>query len=407
MKLIYSFCFLLLSFVGNSQKLLKGVVLDAGKNKPLSNASVFLNTTSTGTITNEQGNFTLTIPNGKYELIVSSVGYETYNQTINANELPDFITIKLKVKSELMQAVIVEPYEKDGWEKWGKFFLDNFIGTSANTLNCKIKNTEVIRFRNSKKTNELSAFADEPLIIENKALGYTLKYQLETFTYNFKSNYLLYTGYPFFQLMKGSGGKQKRWKKNRREAYFGSMMHFMRSVYRNKILEEGFEVRSLQKIRNTEKQRVKAAYSNSMHPVKSANGTMVITHINKDTADYYDRILRQEDYKDVIGKNILSGGSIAYAADSTTAGLDFKNYLLVIYKNKVAPLEYLQQFPKSSATMMSQIVLINEKPVEIQANGSYYNPVDLMSTGYWAWSEKIAMMLPLGYVPQPPFYFPR
>lgn len=405
MKLIYSFCFLLLSFVANSQKLLKGVVLDAEKNKPMPNASVFLNTTSTGTITNEQGNFTLTIPNGKYELIVSSVGYETYNQTINANELSDFITIKLKVKSELMQTVIVEPYEKDGWEKWGKFFLDNFIGTSANALNCKIKNTKVIHFHNSKKTNELSAFADEPLIIENKALGYTLKYQLETFTYNFKSNYLLYTGYPFFQLMKGSAGKQKRWEKNRRGAYFGSMMHFMRSVYRNKISEEGFEVRSLQKIRNAEKQRVKAAYSGNMHPVKSANGTMVITHINKDTADYYDRILRQEDYKDVIGKNILSGDSIAYAADSTTAGLDFKNYLLVIYKNKVAPLEYLQQFPKSSATMMSQIVLINEKPVEIQVNGSYYNPVDLMSTGYWAWSEKIAMMLPLDY--KPPSDFPR
>jgi hypothetical protein len=72
---------------------------------------------------------------------------------------------------------------------------------------------------------------------------------------------------------------------------------------------------------------------------------------------------------------------------------------LVIYKNKLAPLEYRQQFPKSSTAMMSQIVLINQKPVEIEANGSYYNPVDLMSTGYWAWSEKIATMLPFDYVP--------
>jgi hypothetical protein len=382
----------------SSQKVLKGIVLDAEKNKPIPNASVFLNTTSIGAASNDQGNFTLTIPNGRYELIVSSVGYETYAQTINAADLSDFITIKLRLRSQVMQTVVIEPYEKDGWEKWGKFFLDNFIGTSASAQQCEIKNTKVIHFRNSKKTNELTAFADEPLIIENKALGYILQYQLESFTYNFKSHYLIYTGYPFFQPMKGNAGKQKRWKKNRRDAYFGSVMHFMRSVYRNKILEENFEVRSLRKIPNSEKQRVKAAYASNMNPVKSTNGT-IVSNINKDSVDYFNRILRQEDYEDVIGKNLLAGDSIAYAVDSVTAGLEFKNYLLVTYKGRLAPVEYRQQFPRSSTAMMSQIVLISGKPVEIEANGSYYNPTDLMSTGYWAWSEKIAMILPYDYTP--------
>ena len=66
----------------------------------------------------------------------------------------------------------------------------------------------------------------------------------------------------------------------------------MRSVYRNKIIEEGFEVRSLQKTPNTEKQRVKRSYSGNMHKTKSADGTVIITSINKDTAEYYDKILR-------------------------------------------------------------------------------------------------------------------
>lgn len=399
MKLFYSFLFLLFSIASFSQKLLKGVVVDAEKNKPIANASVFLNNTSIGTKTNEQGNFSLTIANGKYDLIGSSVGYETYNQTINSNKLSDFITIKLKVKADVMQTVIVESYEKNGWEKWGKFFVDNFIGTSAEAKNCQIKNTKLIHFRNSQKTNELTAYADEPLIIENKVLGYTIRYQLETFSYNFKTHYLVYTGYPFFQPIKGGSARKKRWEKKRNETYFGSMMHFMRAVYRNKIMEEGFQVRFLQKIPNIEKQRVKAAYSSNMQKMRSANGTIVITHINKDTADYYDRILRQEDYKDVIGKNLLNGDSIAYAIDSITAGVDFKNYLLIIYQNKVAPVEYRQQFPKSSAAMMSQIILINEKPIEVQSNGSYFDPVDLMSSGFWAWSEKIGRMLPLDYVP--------
>ena len=399
MKLFYSICFSLFCFIANSQKILKGVVLDAEKNKPIPNASVFLNTTSFGTVTNGEGNFELSIPNGRFDLIVSSIGYETHNQTINTSSLSDFITIKLKIKSKMLETVVVEPYEKDGWEKWGKFFLENFIGTSANAQNCKIKNSNVIHFRNSKKNNELSAIADEPLIIENKALGYNLKYQLENFTYNFKTHYLLYIGYPFFQPMKGGEARQRHWEKKRSEVYFGSMMHFLRGVYRNKINEEGFEIRSLQKIPNTEKQRVRLAYSGNMHQVKSADGKMIITHINRDTADYYDRILRQDDDINVVGKNILPGDSVAYGLDSVTAALDFKNYLLVLYKNKVAPIEYRQQFPRSGAAMMSQIVLINEKPIEIEANGSYYSPVDLMSTGYWAWSEKIANMLPFDYQP--------
>jgi hypothetical protein len=400
MKLVYSTCFLLLLCVaGNSQTLLKGVVVDEEKNRPISNASVFLNTTTFGTVTNSQGSFELLIPNGKYELIVSSIGYDTYNETINTDKAPDFVTIRLKVKTQVMETVVVEPYEKDGWNKWGKFFLENFIGTSANARNCRIKNIDAIHFRNSKKKNELSAIADEPLTVENKALGYTLQYQLESFVYNFRSRYLIYTGYPFFQPMKGNAGRQKRWERRRSEAYFGSMMHFMRAVYRDKIAEENFEVRSLQKIPNIEKQRVKTAYSSNQHRVTTSEGTIALTTINKDTTSYYDHILAQEDYRDVIGKNLVVGDSIAYGIDSTTAGLYFKDYLLVIYKNKVAPLEYRQLYPKSSTAMMSQIVLINQKPVAIEVNGSYFNPVDLMSTGYWAWSEKIATMLPFDYVP--------
>lgn len=399
MKLFLSAYFLFFCFVAQSQKLLKGVVIDEEKNKPIANASVFLNTTSFGTVTNSQGNFELTIPNGKYELIVSSIGFDTYNQTINTDNVSDFITIKLKVKSQVMETVVVEPYEKDGWEKWGKFFLESFIGTTANSLSCTIKNKNVIHFRNSKKTSELTAIADEPLVIENKALGYTLKYQLELFSYNFKTHYLLYVGYPFFQPMKGGDGKQKRWEKRRSEAYLGSMMHFMRSVYQNKINEHGFEVRALKKIPNLEKQRVKLAYSSNMHTVKNANGTNTITHINKDTADYYDRILKQGDYKDIVGRTTLTGDSIAYAVDSTTAGLEFADYLLVIYKNKVAPLEYRQQLPDNGSAMMSQIVLTTGKPIEIESNGSYYDPTNIMSTGFWAWSEKISNMLPFDYKP--------
>ncbi len=83
----------------------------------------------------------------------------------------------MKPKMEELQTVVVEPYEKDGWETWGKFFIENFIGTSQNARSCTIKNYKTLRFRHSKKRNQLTVTADDPLIIENKALGYSIQYQ--------------------------------------------------------------------------------------------------------------------------------------------------------------------------------------------------------------------------------------
>ena len=372
---------------------LKGVVLGE-ENKPLAKASIFLNHTSIGTTSNDGGHFELSIPAGKFELIVSSVGYETFSQSISGSS-PSFITINLKPKIPVLETVIIEPFEKNGWKKWGSFFLENFIGTSAYAKDCKLKNPEVLRFRHSKKNNELTAIALEPLIIENKALGYTVQYQMETFTYNFKTRYLIYTGYPFFRPMSGGKAKQKKWKRNSEEVYYGSMMHFMRSVYRNKVIENGFEVRPLQKVPNVEKQRVKAVYSSRI--LKNGSGSIKL-NLAKDSSEYYSSIMAQPDQFNVAG-GIISGDSIAYAVDDFTAGMYFPNYLMVTYKHKLAPAEYRKMFPQNSHAMMSQITLVNGRPIEIQENGMYYDPVELLNLGYWSWSEKMATMLPFDYWP--------
>ena len=376
--------------------MIKGVVLDAEKNVPVPAASVFLSNTSIGTTASVQGTFELSVPNGKFDLIVSSVGFETFNQTIITTDIADFITIRLKPKQNELENVIIEPYEKDGWEKWGKFFTDMFIGNAANAMECKIKNTEVIHFRNSKKTNELIVIADEPLVIENKALGYQVRYQLEGFSYDFKTHYLFYFGYPFFEDLKGSAARKKHWASKRSDAYYGSMMHFMRAVYRNTLAAEGFEVRHLKKIPNLEKQRVKALYAQR---VSTSGKTISLTKENTDSTDYYNRILRGPDVNNVIGRNLLPGDSIAGALDSVTAILDFNDYLLIIYTKKLAAPEYVRQYPDAGTAMASQITLLNNRPIEIQANGSYYSPTDLLHTGYWSWSEKIASMLPFDYHP--------
>lgn len=366
------------------------------RNIPVSKASVFLNNTSIGTTADNEGRFMLSVPAGKFDLIVSSVGYITHSQSITSVDVMDNIIIRLKEKAAELEAVIIEPFEKDGWQKWGRWFTDNFLGTSEYGRDCRIVNSEVLKFQNSKKNNALRVIAIAPLVIENNALGYKVTYQLENFRYDFKTRYLLYAGFPFFEHMKGSDRKRRKWEREREEVYYGSMLQFMRAVYRNKVIEEGFEIRRMKKIPNAEKQRVKMVYKTS---VRVDNMGRMISAINGDSSAYYNHIMSQDDYKSIIGQAILSGDSIAYAIDSTIAGVYFEDYLLVTYKHKKVPIEFKQLYPRSSDALVSEITLVNSKPVEVFSNGAYFDPEELLSSGYWGWWEKMGTMLPFDYHP--------
>ncbi len=369
---------------------LRGLVLDAEKNTPLAGASVFLNTTSVGTVSNSQGQFELAIPAGRFELVTTSIGYERNVQNLSAVADTQRLNIRLQPKATELENVTVGAYEKDGWAKWGSFFIESFIGTSALAKNCTLRNKAAIRFRISKAENALSAVAFEPLIMENEALGYTVQYDLETFRYDFNTHYLLVQGYPLLMPMNGTPAKQKRWAARRRDAYQGSLMHFLRSVYRNQIAEQGFDMYALQKILNAERARVAQLYRTTSNAV---------LEYNKDSAAYYKKRLAEPAEFSVLGKTKLPGDSVAYAIDSVTAALDFPNYLLVSFRGKTAPAAFRAAFPDAGTALASQVTLLQRTPVAIQANGSFYDPANLLTLGYWAWWEKLATMLPFDYKP--------
>ena len=97
---------------------LAGSVKDSATGRPLSGVSVFLNSTSKGTVTHDDGSFTLTgIPAGRYELIISAIGYSTYLTEINTRHLPASLKIVLHTQASELAAVTVEPYLKDGWKR--------------------------------------------------------------------------------------------------------------------------------------------------------------------------------------------------------------------------------------------------------------------------------------------------
>lgn len=398
--------FLLTSYVCFAQIDLGGRVLSADNKVPVASANVYISNSSIGTVTDEKGHFVIkNFPTGRYDLVISCIGYETQVVTLSSAQLPPVLTILLKPKVNELQEVIVEPYEKNGWERWGSFFMENFIGTSAFSRDCKLLNKEVIKFRFSKKNNTLKAIANDRLVIENRALGYVLKYDMTRFEYDFGTRIFLYQGYPLFEEMETKRkGLQKRWAENREDAYYGSVMHFMRSLFRNKLIEQDFEVRKLIKLPDAEKKRVRALYR--AQAVNAAiNGTLMVDGqlpgLRRDSAAYYRKVMNEPESMNVLINTVLTGDSIAYALDSATVGLEFNDYLQVVYTKKKTPPEYQKMLPRgvTSILLTSELFRTSANPIMVLASGNYFEGTDLITSGYWAWSEKIANLLPNEYWP--------
>lgn len=400
----------ILPFVSLAQLSIKGKVVNASTGAVIPGCSVFIANTSKGTTANGNGYFELSdIPPGKHDLIVSSIGYETSVFSFTDGQLPLQLKIELVVKVKELDNVDLEAYVEEGWDKWGKIFTDNFVGTSANSLQCKIRNYRSIRFRYYKKSNRLVAIADEPVVMENKALGYILSYQLEDFVVNFSERSATFLGYSLFEYMdRGGKAAAQRRENKRREAYHGSIMHFMRALYENKLGEEGFEVRKMQRVPNVEKQRVRELYRKASEKNMAANNGVLKVETGKqlegipaDSAEYYRKVLFEKDYFEVYGKELLSADSLIIAAEGAYKGIHFEEYIFVTYKNALEEERYIRSLFNSGnpGHRRSFVLLLNEKLITIDKNGNYYNPQDFFTSGYWGWSEKMANSLPLDHEP--------
>jgi hypothetical protein len=363
-----------ISVSAQQRRSLYGKVTDQQGN-PIRGASVYLSHTSKGVTSSNSGEFNLeNVPEGKYDLVISAIGYETKIISISSDNYPDNMRISLAQHATEMAAVVVEASDKSGWRKFGEYFTDNFIGKTRNARYCKIINSEVIKFRFSEKNNRLTVKADGPIIIENRALGYKVSFQLIEFTADFNANTVGYYGYPFFSELNESDEKKRRmFSNNRREAYYGSMMHFMRAVYDDKLKEEHYAVRATISRPNFEKQRVKKALD-----------TVVIS---PDSLRYYKRVLKQRDTTTET-ESLVSLNEMLTNIGRYSKYLFFKNTMEVFYGGT-----------HNRKSNRSEIMLQTPKALEITKNGSYFSPLELVTFRYWSGYEKMCNMLPLDYYP--------
>jgi hypothetical protein len=190
--IILAFC--LISFFSFAQFTISGKVMDAETKEPLQGASVFAQNTTKGTTTNSEGNFSITLDKGGYEIIFSFTGYNS--KTVNAEGSSQQLTVELSKADNTMSEVVIKSSNEleDGWERYGSFFLKHFIGATPFADSCLLLNPEALKFLYFKKSDRLKILAGEPLQISNRSLGYNLRYELDSFVYYFKTDMNSYRG---------------------------------------------------------------------------------------------------------------------------------------------------------------------------------------------------------------------
>jgi hypothetical protein len=358
---------------------LSGSVTDAATGKPIPAVSVFLNGTSKGTTTHDDGAFLLTgIRSGSYQLIISAVGYATFQTTIDTRALPSALNVTLKTRSTELTAVTVEPGNENGWKKWGKIFWDNFIGTTENASFCTIENKDALRFHYDRNIRKLTVSAVEPITIFNNALGYKIEYRLEAYSYELSTEAFSYHGYIFFrEMIPNDSAQQQDWIAARRRVYMGSMRHFFRSLYSGRLREEGFVVAHEVKVPNKEKARVQAIYKQEAVRRGSIPG---------DTPFHYRKILRQPDY---YIRTLFNYDSLVAINPDQTQSFTFTGDFIVTYSNATLGIG------SSSSTLK----LVYPVSLQIDENGSYLPVQTFFTKGIWAKTQTVCNLVPSDYIP--------
>lgn len=393
-------CLICLLLTAKSQNELTGQVLDSLTRQPVQFANVFFANTSIGSVTDEKGEFALqNFKSGKYDLIVSFVGYRKFEKSLTFSEHAQTLNVFLRPEATQLSEVTVSPdfsQRASDLKKFEKYF----VGENRNASSCKIINEKTLVVYQDEDLNTLIALAREPLEIRNEALGYTLIYTLENFEINFNSLTQNYSGTPRFEQLTPKKLAQKRsWEDERKRAYLGSFTHLIHCL-RNGLVTEPFVLHELHQRPNRHRppeEFLKAKVNFWRTKYLSNRGTTNNNQLARDSMQHYVNLYNQPLLVDSVGKRITKPEQLL---DETREHIVYTGLLHIIYTGEKEESEYIK-LNKGTNHGEEQHSTIFIKPggVTIYDNG-YYEPIgSIFFDGYMMWSDRISNLLPREYDP--------
>lgn len=403
-SLLLSVLLLCCCFLGEAQTTysISGEVKDK-KGETLPGAGIYLSGYTTATVTNNDGKFILSkLKPGSYEVVVQMIGYLPFSKSVIISDQPVNISIVLKENTIQLNEVVIQA--DPNREKYLKAFKEFFIGRTPNSEKCKILNPQVLYVKYDGDHDILNVTSNEFLIVENKALGYRLKYMLNLFEYNYNTRIVYFSGLPVFEDLKGSGAKRRLWLKNREIAYAGSPQHFFQSLYRNKVEEEGFIIYKRIKVPNPNRPSDAYISATRARLIKKLHGVIKAGSITNDSLQTLAHLADlPKDYVtlDMSGVNVDTLVKSRYANMKT---INYKDELYVMYTKEQETNAYSNSGhyvmrPLTVPNYEISVVHMLEGPCSFYANGGMHDAKSLLFEGFWAY-EKIGDMVPMDYLPQ-------
>lgn len=351
---------------------IKGTVKDAQTGEVMPFANVFLAETTYGTSTDDSGQYIIegVVPD-IYDLLVKFVGYKTFIAQVRTLATSE-IEVNVLIESELkdLGAFVITAKDDRKRIEYINIFKQEFFGFSKNAVECTLLNEDDLDFAFDSERNILTAFSATPLVIENKGLGYKIKYSLEEFVVDHDSRISAHFGYASFEEMESKNKRfTRKWKRNREVAYLGSDTHFFKALHENRLKEEGYVGRFSRK-------------------VDGVRGLV----LDREDADLNIYVRRD------------SETGLAY--------LGFDDVLFITYKNEYESVSFLEFNIRQGAQRKASPKINGDwqrppqqskiafregfEVIAFDVKGYVYNPMSFLSEGYWAF-EKVAELLPINY----------
>ncbi len=372
-----------------------GIVLDEETKQPVPFANVFFANTTIGVSSDQDGKFQLAgFASGKYDLIVTFVGYTNFQRSLEFDNSNLHVSIGLVQTPIVLSEVVIREDTTDRTLNL-LIYKRYFLGEATNSKRCKIINSDVIHLFFDTQTKVLVAHAKGPIQIENNALGYRLNYYLYTFELDLNSGRLTSFGVPSFQnLQAGNQSQANRWNKERQRAYYGSMNHFIRAFRSDQLKQEGFEVKRLYQVANRERPPQHILDAKIKEFRFKADGDKV-KNVNSDSLSFY----RKLNSLPVLVDSLANKDILASELLTDDKHIRYKGRLSVIYKKELEEKGYLNAVGRTLQSRQSSVIHFLSDSLRLYPNGYYEDQKSIFIENYWAWSEKISDYLPNDYQP--------
>ncbi|RZK74051.1 MAG: carboxypeptidase-like regulatory domain-containing protein [Pedobacter sp.] len=376
-----------------------GIIKDV-KGEPLPGAGVYLSGYQAATVADNDGKFTISnLKSGNYDVLVQVIGFLPQNKNVLLTDKNVSIEIVLQENVTQLNEVVIKA--DPNRQYYINLFKKCFIGTSPNADKCVIINPEVIQTDYDKQNRILRVTANDFLIIENKALGYRIKYLLGYFENDEKTNILFYSGHPHFEELEKNPSRVKRYNKIRETAYLGSSQHFFSALYHNRIKEDGFIIHKLARVPNTSRPSDEVISANLRRLTSFSNGARSLALPN-DSLNYWKNMRREPKVLSLLDRENVLVDTLVKSLYMDLKSITYKDALYVVYTKEKETNTY-RDFSGHFVTRPGdlgnyQISIVNQliAPSSFYENGGIFDPRSLLYEGYWAY-EKVADMVPMDY----------